>query len=70
MWETRSREMNLQTLNCIIGWSVPRALLGGMSKSALVREGFNGSISFGFGKENKKKKKYFSRNRTGKVIKG
>lgn len=68
MWETRSREMDLQTLNCIIGWSVPRALLGGMSKSALVREGFNGSISFGFGKE--KKKKYFSRNRTGKVIKG
>ena len=61
--------MDLQTLNCIIGWSVPRALLGGMSKSALVREGFNGSISFGFGKE-KKKKKYFSRNRTGKVIKG
>ena len=51
--------MDLQTLNCIIGWSVPRALLGGMSKSALVREGFNGSISFGFGKEKKKKKSIF-----------
>ena len=44
----------MQICNCIIGWSVPRALLGGMSKSARVREGFNGSISFGFGGEKKK----------------
>ena len=43
----------MQICNCLIGWSVPRALLGGMFKSARVREGFNGSISFGFGGKKK-----------------